>query len=127
MHPPSEEQQLIIDSVCRGENCVVDACAGSGKSTTILHCARQMPGRRCLQITYNSALRLDVKAAALRLGLANLEVHTYHSVCVNFFGRKYTDKDIREVLRERAAPAAAADLGRSFSQEINNSQPLVEM
>ena len=110
MHAPSAEQQHIIDAMKRGANCVVDACAGSGKSTTVLNCALQMPRRRCLQITYNSALRHDVKTQAAKFGVTNLEVHTYHSMAVNFFGRGHTDRDIREILRTGAAPSPKARL-----------------
>ena len=36
MNPVSPEQYIIIENIKKGENVVVDACAGSGKSTTIL-------------------------------------------------------------------------------------------
>ena len=106
--PPSEEQQRIIDCMKRGDNCVVGACAGSGKSTTVLACALQMPETHGMQITYNAALRQDVKQAVARSRLPNLEVHTYHSLAVNVFGRGHTDKDIREILCARAPPLAGS-------------------
>ena len=31
----SQEQQSVFDIIKKGENAIVDACAGSGKSTTI--------------------------------------------------------------------------------------------
>ena len=37
MNSPSEEQQRIIDFIKDGKNVTVNAVAGSGKSTVILH------------------------------------------------------------------------------------------
>ena len=42
----SEEQQNIIYEVEKGSNVVVDACAGSGKSTTILSTAKYLKDKR---------------------------------------------------------------------------------
>jgi superfamily II DNA or RNA helicase len=53
---PSSEQQLIIDAIKRGENVSVNAVAGSGKTTTILGIAKQIPEKKILQITYNLSL-----------------------------------------------------------------------
>ena len=36
MNEVSNEQAIIIEHIKNGKNVVVDACAGSGKSTTIL-------------------------------------------------------------------------------------------
>ena len=37
---PSEEQMNIINAIKEGNNVSVNACAGSGKSTTVLSCAK---------------------------------------------------------------------------------------
>ena len=61
MNEPSEEQQIIIDEIMNGNNVIVDACAGSGKSTTILSCAIKIPHKIILQTTYNNQLRQEIK------------------------------------------------------------------
>ena len=61
MNEPSEEQQIIINNIKNGYNVVVEAVAGSGKSTTILSLAQQCQDKEILQLTYNSSLRLDVR------------------------------------------------------------------
>ena len=58
---PSEEQQKIIDALKNKQNVIVNAVAGSGKTTTILGIAKQMPDINILQITYNKALKLEVE------------------------------------------------------------------
>jgi hypothetical protein len=105
MIEPSSEQQNIIDHIKNGKNVIVDACAGSGKSTTILSCAQQMPNKRFLQITYNSMLRMEIKEKVKQYRLKNITVHTYHSLAVAKYTKEAcTDTGIRRILRENMVP-----------------------
>lgn len=105
MHPVSEEQQHIINHIVAGHNVVVDACAGSGKSTTILSMARCVPQLRVLQITYNSELRKDVKHQIEQLGISNVKVHTFHSLAVRYYlVSAHTDTGIRKILFDNMPP-----------------------
>lgn len=88
MHQPSDEQQVVLDHVKAGRNVIVEACAGSGKSTTILSLARELAGLRFLQFTYNKQLRLEIKEKVETLRLKNIDVHTFHSFSV----KHYTDE-----------------------------------
>lgn len=107
MNDPSEEQYRIIKAVKNGHNVVVDACAGSGKSTTILSAALQMPEKRFLQITYNSSLRKEVKEKVKELGIKNIIVHTYHSLAVaKYTPLACTDTGIRRILYEKMRPSS---------------------
>jgi AAA domain len=101
----STEQQLVCDHIAAGDNVVVDACAGSGKSTTILSVARQLPKKRFLQITYNAMLRKEFREKVEESDLTNIEVHTYHSLAVRYFsGEAYTDTGIRHLLSDGLLP-----------------------
>ena len=105
MHEMSEEQRKVLDYIRSGSNVVVDACAGSGKSTTILSIAKELTGKKILQFTYNSQLRYDVKENIRKLKLQNLEVHTYHSFTVKYYSdQAHTDTGIRISLRENLSP-----------------------
>jgi len=105
INSPSPEQQIIINHIISGENAVVDACAGSGKSTTILSCAQAEPHKRFIQMTYNSALREDILAKIAEYKIKNLEVHTYHSLAVKYFLRSaHTDTGIRSILDNQIEP-----------------------
>ena len=101
MNPVSAEQANIIHNVkVAGTNVVVDAVAGSGKSTTILSLAKAMPKHKIIQITYNSMLRCEIKQKVEELNLDNLDVHTYHSLAVKYyFGSAYTDTGIRHIMK----------------------------
>jgi hypothetical protein len=105
LHEMSDEQQIIYASIHNGKNVIVDACAGSGKSTTILSIAKKMPEKRFLQITYNSMLRKEVKTKIKSLGLENIHVQTFHSLCVKYYLLSaFTDTGIRYVLYNKVIP-----------------------
>ncbi len=57
MNAISEEQTIVLNNTKSGHNSVVDAVAGSGKSTTILSIASKMISKKFIQFTYNSMLR----------------------------------------------------------------------
>lgn len=61
MHKMSGEQQAVANHIRNGFNVTVDACAGSGKSTTILSIAKELPLKKIQQFTYNSMLRHEIK------------------------------------------------------------------
>jgi len=105
MNKMSEEQLEIYKHIRSGYNVVVDACAGSGKSTTILSIAKKLPKRKILQFTYNSMLRHEVKEKVNELGLLNIRVHTYHSFAVNYYSDiGHTDTGIRQIIRTNLPP-----------------------
>jgi len=101
----SQEQRSVLDYIRAGHNVIVDACAGSGKSTTILSVARELTGMKILQFTYNSMLRHEIKEKVREMGLTNLEVHTYHSFAVKYYSSAaHTDTGIRQMLRSGIEP-----------------------
>jgi hypothetical protein len=101
LNPASEEQQLIIDiASTKSTNIIVDAVAGSGKTTLIMHIAAANPSMNVLVITYNKDLKAESRERAKSLGLGNVEVHTYHSLCFRYYGSTdYTDNGIEQSLR----------------------------
>ena len=46
----SDEQQYILDTVKEGHNVMVDAVAGTGKTTLILSIARELSDKKILQL-----------------------------------------------------------------------------
>ena len=81
---PSSEQKIIIDSFKDG-NLIVNCVIGGGKTTIALLIAKQYPEENILLITYNKRLRLDTKERAIYFSLKNLEVHSFHSFCYNYY------------------------------------------
>lgn len=105
MNVLSEEQAYILNNVKEGKNVVVDAVAGTGKTTIILAIAGELSTQNILQLTYNSSLRVDVKNRAVKLGLSNLSVHTFHSLAVRYYlDNAFTDTELRRIVNNNIPP-----------------------
>lgn len=102
----SEEQQRAIDFILAGDNVVLDAVAGSGKSTTVLSLARQLHDKkRILQLAYNAILRKEVDAKLRERNIKNVTVHTFHSLAVKYYlPSAHTDTGINKIVREDMPP-----------------------
>lgn len=104
----SDEQHVIFDHIRTGDNVLVDACAGSGKSTTILSIAKFLPDMEICMVTYNAMLCKEIRKKAEELSLCNLRVHTYHSINVQHYVRDgHTDTAMRRILQQNAPPVSS--------------------
>ena len=96
----SDEQNNVIKCVESENNVCVDSVAGSGKTTTILHIAEKLSNLKILLITYNAKLKLETREKSKKLGLNNIEVHSYHSFGVKYYDNKcYTDDVIEKIVK----------------------------
>jgi hypothetical protein len=101
----SNEQQSILDNVLAEKNIIVDAVAGTGKTTIILAIADKIKDKQILQMTYNSSLRLDVKAKVDEMKLENIRVHTFHSLAVRYYDpNSFTDTELRRIVLNNTHP-----------------------
>jgi len=102
----SEEQQKVINHILNGDNVVVDAVAGAGKSTTVLSLARQVPPNyTILQLAYNAALRKEVKVKLKTQEIDNVKVHTFHSLAVKYYSSlAHNDTELRKIVQENIPP-----------------------
>ena len=81
----SDEQELFIDKAKRGDNILVDACIGSGKTTAIQHlCDELSPRLKILYLTYNKLLKLDARS---KIHNKNVTVTNYHGFAYSVFNR----------------------------------------
>jgi superfamily I DNA/RNA helicase len=100
----SDEQLNIINAI-KTYNVKVNSVAGSGKTTTVLHMAKQYKDESILLLTYNARLKMETRKKKDNLGLRNLEVHSYHSFCVsNYDNRCYKDAAIINLLKDNKKP-----------------------
>jgi hypothetical protein len=93
----SEEQMEIIKRIQEGCNVIVDSVAGSGKTTTCLHIAKECPFLSILLLTYNKSLKAETRERVKSLGIRNLEVHSY-----NAMGVKYYNLSLKKRLNKRS-------------------------
>jgi len=100
--PISLEQELVISNLA-SKNIIIDAIAGSGKTTTNLYVAINNKTSKILLLTYNKKLKLETREKSVKLNLDTIvEVHSYHSFCVKYYNREcFTDKIILELIKDR--------------------------
>ena len=103
----SNEQQVIIDEIKRGSNVSVNAVAGSGKTTTVVHLAKAIE-KNILQLTYNAALKFEVRKRAITEKVENLEIHSYHSFAVGYYDHTaHDDASLSKVIYDNKTPRRA--------------------
>ena len=101
----SDEQQIILNTVKTGKNVVVDAVAGTGKTTLILSIAENLVDKKILQMTYNKSLKFEVREKINEKKLENINIHTYHSLAVCYYSEKaYVDNEIRKIVWNNEKP-----------------------
>ena len=84
----SKEQLSIVEAIKNDKNVIVDAVAGSGKTTTISFIAQDNLKKKILILTYNTKLKIETRQKFEKLKLENCEIHTYHS-----FGQNHYEAD----------------------------------
>ena len=106
----SPEQQTAIDHL-NDNNIVIDSVAGSGKTTCILHIAQRYSTSKILLLTYNANLKFETRDKANRLCIENLQVHSYHSFCVNYYHKcAIDDAHIRNMFKKTPIPVPISDI-----------------
>jgi len=107
---PSEEQQLVINAAISGKNIICEAIAGAGKTSTILFITEALQNnKRVIQLTYNSALKSEIRVKIQQRNLKNIEVHTYHSLNLNYYNGAHDDFSIIDTIK----------LNKSLNQQPN--------
>jgi hypothetical protein len=79
-------QSEIIQTVAQGENVIVDARAGAGKTSLLLEMAACLQYKKIAILTYNRSLTDECNDRITSLQLSHVMCHTIHSMfgaCVN--------------------------------------------
>ncbi|MGW1980724.1 UvrD-helicase domain-containing protein [Streptomyces sp. NPDC001889] len=95
---PTPEQEAIVDACVGGADLVVEAGAGTGKTTTLQMAASQMRGRG-LYLAYNRAIAQDAK----RKFPHGVDCRTAHSLAWHAVGRDYQERTKVRVPARRTA------------------------
>lgn len=100
----STEQQNVVNNL-KNNNVVVNAVAGSGKTTSTVFIAMENKNDNILLLTYNANLKIETRNRIDENNISNTEVHSYHSFGVKYYNRKcFTDKEIRSVIYNKSPP-----------------------
>ena len=87
-YAPTPEQEAIITAAAEGQHLVVEAGAGTGKTSTLVLAARAMPRRRALYIAFNRSIAREAQAKMPD----NVTASTAHSLAFRAVGRRYKDR-----------------------------------
>ncbi len=71
----SSEQKEFIRLAVHGNNILVDACIGSGKTTSIQALCQYLNGKSVLYLTYNKLLKVEAKK---KITFSNVQVTNYN-------------------------------------------------
>lgn len=82
---PTAEQTAIVDAFVAGLHLVVEARAGTGKTSTLRLAAQAMPNKKGLYVAYNKAIQVE----AARSFPASVQCKTAHSLAFGAVGRLY--------------------------------------
>jgi hypothetical protein len=85
---PTGEQQTIIDAYQTTANLVIEAGAGTGKTSTLRMLAACNPRRRGMYVAYNKAIAADAK----RSFPASVTCATAHSLAFRAVGRRFAHR-----------------------------------
>ena len=79
---PTPEQQAAIDAFASGATVVIEAGAGTGKTSTLRLLAAARPKAKGLYVAYNKAIQVEAERSFGR----NVEARTAHSLAYRDFG-----------------------------------------
>jgi AAA domain/UvrD-like helicase C-terminal domain len=82
---PTSEQQAILDAYRAGKSLVINAGAGTGKTSTLKMAAAVRPDVRGIYIAYNKAIASD----AARSFPSNISCRTAHSLAFRAVGKEF--------------------------------------
>jgi superfamily I DNA/RNA helicase len=106
---PTAEQQAIVDAYLSNDNLVIEAGAGTGKTSTLRMIANAAPRRRGIYVAYNRAIADDAK----RTFPSNVTCATAHSFAFRAVGRQFAHR-----LRGPRMPA------RQIAKQLGITQPV---
>lgn len=84
---PTEEQQEILSVGARGDHLIIEALAGTGKTTTLELLSHRLTGKG-LYLAFNRSI---AKEAEQRFA-GNVICRTYHGYAFGQFGHQYSDR-----------------------------------
>lgn len=98
---PTDEQQAAIDACAAGQNTVIEAGAGAGKTATLKLVADALPGRRIFYGAFNKSIAIEAAAKFPQ----HVTCKTIHSLAFGRVGRLYRKRlnGARQPAREVAS------------------------
>ena len=122
----SDEQKAIIDFCSDDKNVIVDAVAGSGKTTTLMGISKAQPNKKMLGVLFNRSLKEETRERAIKNGLTHLEIHNFHALAKKYYNDDIcNDSGISLLLKEGKKPYKTLPLWeRIIIDEVQDMNPM---
>ena len=77
---PSKEQTGVFNFITKSDgNAVVNAVAGSGKTTTLIEAVKLIEaGKSILFLAFNKTIKQEIQQRVIALNMINIDVDTCH-------------------------------------------------
>lgn len=79
----TDEQKAVIAAFCHHDSILVNALAGTGKTSTAIECIRVNHNLRGIYLCFNRAIAAEMNARLARIGAKNITAQTIHSFAYN--------------------------------------------
>lgn len=124
MFDPTAQQVAILQAARTGENLVVIAVAGSGKTSTLRLLGADRPKLNMLYVAYNKAIQLDAEGSFTR----NVECRTAHSLAWHGTVGKYGVRVRKARMGDLSVKDVQAflNLYRPFDWDFESEFPALE-
>ena len=122
MIKPTSQQQAIIDAVASGEDVVVEALAGTGKSTTLRLIAEAFPEKRFRYVVFNKSQEIEAKRKMPK----NVETRTGNSLAWEYVDSVYKKLELDLPKRFNGDPARYLATDTQIAEEFKIKEYLVE-
>ena len=124
----TEEQNRCVDWISTSSgNLIIEAVAGSGKTTTILEMIleinRLLPDARVALMAFNSKVSKELTARCAKLGIRNCTIGTVHKFGFDAFKQKYGSRKPNGYKCQDIAEKVLKENGMSWTL----NQPLCKM
>jgi len=111
---PTPEQQAAIDAFASGATVVIEAGAGTGKTSTLRLLAAARPRAEGLYVAYNKAIQVEAESSFGR----NVEARTAHFLAYRDFGAPMRHRLIGPRVTSRQAAAILKAPGVALGDEV---------
>lgn len=98
---PTTEQQAVMNHAATGESLIVQACAGAGKTRTLVETAKRIEGK----VVYTAFNRAIVQSGKGKFG-ENVNATTMHALALNAIDKDMRDRFLRKGDKMRRKPLA---------------------
>jgi hypothetical protein len=121
-YPPTQQQQDVIDAVLGGLDTIVQAKAGSGKTTTLQAIATRVlqdrPDAQILYVAFNKTVQEEAKSRMP----SNVEPRTGHSISFNWVPTKmrqrFKDKEAMQLPKDVAKHLGISGRGEYKAEDM---------